>query len=417
MGKLSDIVEKIRSRVFPAAAREGEVVRVLFWTTTFQADNLALVRHLCTRRDFRVVVVTENRAALDSEPVHILLPLPCEIWDRGDLLLEAKVRWFAPHVTVVDNHFPKRRYSTKLFVLWHGFGWKGPNDMAEFSEVHKAIRRLTGISGTEPNPYFRWQCFGPGDLDHRNKVSGFARENVVSLGSAFTDDLLNVKIPVSEMRKFYPENFAGKKIALVACTWHYGRMFAHWGDDVQILQEILELLKSLNFVMILRLHDRRRFEPAYLDQLERFAAANPEVYLKFKDVDRDNMLDILVSDIMISNFSSILNYFYATFRPSIHVYPVASAEESFLWRTWKGGKVRTTAVENAKYVWKFPPEDNGGLLVRSLAELKAALVQADGDPACCAEKSAEFIRNSMAPVDGKTCSRIAAELLSLARTR
>ena len=77
--------------------------------------------------------------------------------------------------------------SKKGFVLWHGYGWKGPNDRTEFRVLHSQLRRAWG-EPLERNPNFRWQTFGPYDFEHRTKVSGFHPDNCVQVGAASHDD-------------------------------------------------------------------------------------------------------------------------------------------------------------------------------------------------------------------------------------
>lgn len=395
-------------------ARMARPLRVCLWTTTFQADVLSLTRYLCADERFEPLVVLQDRDAFLREPVQELLPLSCPLLEREASNTLPAVRRFDPQVTVVDNHFPPKRLSACLFVLWHGFGWKGPNDIKEFAQVHRSIRKLTRGPSTEPNERFIWQCFGPTDLEHRCGVSGFARENLRSLGAAFTDELVRASVDRATALRFYPRSFADRRIALLAFTWHYGRVFSHWGEDMDLLGRMLDHLADQGCVAILRLHDRKRYDPAYLRSLEELARKREGLLLKYKDRDRDSLPDLLVSDLMVSNYSSILNYFYATGRPSIHVYPVGSSSEAFLWRTWKRGKVRVRKVPSADYVWKLPPEENGGIMVKSFEELLDALGRSLDDPSCCSERSRLFIEKHMEPADGRRCEAIAAALLELA---
>ena len=388
-------------------------VKVCFWTTTFQADVLALARYMCKDERFEPLVVVEDRAGFLLQPIQKLLPVSCQLLEKNAPDTIPRVRDFAPHVTIVDNQFPKKKLSPKLFVLWHGFGWKGPNDIREFSRIHKRIKRLSGASAMEPNENFIWQCFGPTDLEHRNAVSGFARENLRSLGAAFTDELLSGSISREQALQQYPELAGAKRVGLIALTWHYGRAFSHWGEDIALLKRLFDHMAERQCAPILRMHDRKRFEPAYLLELERLVANYPEAVIKFKDEARDSLLDLVASDFIISNFSSILNYYYATRKPSIHVYPVAAANEAFLWRRWRRGKVRVKKIPSADYVWKLPPEQNGGLLVRSFDEMLAAVDRALDDPHCCREASDTFIERHMAPVDGQSCERICRAVVEL----
>jgi len=221
-------------------------------------------------------------------------------------------------------------------------------------------------------------------------------------------------IPRERALSYYPKSFADRKVALIACTWHYGSVFSHWGDDIKLFGRMFAHLSARGCAAILRMHEKKRYEPEYLRALEKLAGTHDDVLLKYKDMDRDSLLDLTVSDLMVSNFSSILNYFYATKRPSIHIYPVASGDKTFLWRIWKRGKVREKKVASAHYVWKLPPGENGGIMVSRFEELISALSRALADPGCCRRASTAFMERHMAPVDGNSSSRIAEALLRLA---
>jgi len=388
-------------------------LKICFWTTTFQADVWSLAKYLCQRDDFEVVIVLENMELFFEDTIHRLMPLDCVFLERESKQTIKQIREFKPDITIVDNHFPSKKLSEKLFVLWHGFGWKGPNDVKEFASVHKVVKKLTGVKGMVPNSNFVWQCFGMTDLEHRNAVSGFARENLRSLGAAMTDDIVAHSIHKEEALKLYPKEFEDKKIALLAFTWHYGKVFSHWGDDIELFGALLRKLNASGYAVILRMHDKKRYDNSYLAQLKEVADANGIVCFKYKDSSRDNLVDIAVSDVMISNFSSILNYFYATGKPSIHVYPVKSKDEAFIWRTYSRGKVREKEISSVEYIWKLSPEENGGLTARSFEQLLECIELVTVKPDCCLEKSNTFIKKHMAPADGKVCENIAEELIQL----
>jgi hypothetical protein len=387
-----------------------ERIRVCLWATTFQGDLLTFTRYLCASEDFEPIVVMDDPRRFEREPIQRLLPVRCRLLDKNDRGTLNEVKRYSPHVTVVDNHFPPARLSPALFVLWHGFGWKGPNDRREFASVYRDIRRLTGFRADRPNHFFVWQCFGPTDFIHRHRISGFHESNLRILGSAMSDDLVHPTISRAAALAHYPRLFEDRKISLLAFTWHYGRVFSHWGDDADVFQKLFLELDRKGFAAILRMHDRMRYAPQYLNGLERLARDYPFVLLKFKDEDRDNLLDLLVSDIMISNFSSLLNPFYCTGRPSIHLYPVVPGRDAYPLRVLKRGRIRTAKMERPDRLWKLPPEENGGILV----ELLEASSLVSGTPDICRERSRDFLRKHMAPVDGQTCERIAVALRELA---
>jgi len=389
------------------------VIKVCFYTTNFQADVIGLASYLEGRDSFDVLVVVDNLQLYKKEKFYKLGKFSGKMLDKEDSSLYDKINDFSPDITVVDNHFPKRKISKYLFVLWHGFGWKGPNDIKEFKQVHKSIKKLTGYSGFKSNPYFLWQCFGITDMEHRNKVSGFHSDNLVKIGSVMSDDIVKPFLQNDELLTFYPDNFFDRKVALLAFTWHYGKVFSHWGDELEILEKIIKYLDCNGYSTILRLHDKKRYDASYLSLLEEVASNNSSVLLKFNGENHDNLIDILSADLMMSNFSSILNYFYFTGKPSIHIYPVKEGTDQYLYRIYKRGKVRLKKGESAEYIWKMPPEENGGLLAKNLDELLNSIEISVNNPEICREKSFAFINKHMVVADGKRAKAVADAIIEM----
>ena len=142
--------------------------------------------------------------------------------------------------------------------------------------------------------------------------------------------------------------------------------------------------------------------------MNQLARDDNNVMIKFKDHHRDNLLDILVSDFMISNYSGILTYYYVTGKPSIHLYPVRKGQTEFTYTIWKKGKLRQEKAPSKDYVWKLPAEQNGGLMADSLDSLLAGISRSVQDPDCCREKSRLFMEEHLTPIDPgeRVCQRI-----------
>lgn len=389
-------------------------MKVLIWATTFGADLWSFTRYLDRQPGIQVKVVMKNTASFASEPITKLFPLRAEIVERTAATQAFGISGYHPDVTVFDNEVPAPGKSPAGFALWHGFGWKGPNDLREMRPLYWQIRLAWG-DPTKPNPRFRWQCFGPRDFEHRTKTAGISPENCRILGAASHDDL-RTPIPKEQLQPFYPFDVVSKPTVLLAPTWHYGEVFAHWGGDAVVLERLLQVLRDRDANVILRLHDSFRFDASYTAFLQQLSERHPHVTLKFKDRNPDNLLDLQVADVLVTNFSSIANLYYATGRPTVHVYPVRSADEEFVWRkrTWLGMLERRVA--KARYIWKFPPEDNGGLLAHDPDELVQQVLQALDDPSCCQARAREFLDSQMLGADGKNCERISAALRELVHT-
>jgi len=395
--------------------QDARPMKILVWATTFGADLWSMTRWLAARgRDegVEVRVVMEDPALFRREGVATLFPLDVPIIRRRPIHDVIGVPGWRPDITLLDNRVPLRASSKKGFVLWHGFGWKGPNDRKEFRVLHGQLRRAFG-EPLAPSPDLRWSCFGPWDLLHRTEVSGFHPQNCRIVGAASHDDL---REPFDRARAqpYYPFDVVRRKTVLIAPTWHYGEVFGHWGTDHDLFERLLARLGSRGVNVILRLHDSFRFERPYRAFLAELARRHPHVLLKYKDKNPDNFLDMQVADLLITNYSSIANLFYATGRPTLHVYPVKDADEAFTWRTYTLLGVKKTEVANARFVWKLPPEDHGGLLARDFTTLERDLERALDEPDCCRDATRAFLDRHMLGADGRNRARVMAALRELA---
>lgn len=386
-------------------------MKVLIWATTFGADLWSFTRYLDRQAGVEVKVVMKNPTTFLEEPLSKLYPLDAEIVERTAATQALGISGYKPDVTVFDNEVPAPGKSPAGFALWHGFGWKGPNDVKEMRPLYWQIRLAWG-DPRKPNERFRWQCFGPTDFEHRTKIAGLHPDNCRQLGAASHDDL-RAPIDRETLNEFYPFDVTEAPTVLIAPTWHYGEVFAHWGGDALVMDDLLAKLDARGANVILRLHDSFRFDATYTALLQKLARKYPRVLLKFKDRHPDNLLDLQVADVLITNYSSIANLFYATGRPTIHVYPVRSADEAFAWRKRTFLGVFERRVEKASYIWKFPPEDHGGLLARSAEELLQQLDMALDDPDCCRDVCREFLDTRMLAADGRNCERTLSALREL----
>jgi hypothetical protein len=138
-------------------------MHVLIWPTTFSADIWALAEYLGHQTDVDVTVSLPDPEAYQAQPIARFRPVNARFVRRKpwhSLLGRASHGGPRPDVTVMDNRVPLRASSKAGFMLWHGFGWKGPNDEKEFAWLHRSIARAFG-DAKRPNPHFRWQVYGP----------------------------------------------------------------------------------------------------------------------------------------------------------------------------------------------------------------------------------------------------------------
>lgn len=379
-------------------------MRILVWATTFGADLWSFTKYADQRPDTDVTVVMDDPETFLQQGVADLFPLEATFVKRRWYHYAIGAAGFSPDVTIMDNRTPFLRTSPTALMLWHGFGWKGPDSEKDLWWLHHSLWRTWG-DARRPNDRFRWQCFGPWDKEHRTEVSGMHPANCRILGAASHDDL-RTPLDREKAQPYYPFDLTVRPTVLIAPTWHYGEVFAHWGTDDVLVDRLLAHLERRNTNVILRLHDAYRFSEEYRALLDDLADRYTNVMLKFKDEAPDNYLDLQVADVLITNYSSIANLFYATRRPTIHVYPVRHADEAFMQRRYTLAGVRTSRVEKARYTWKLPPEDNGGLMARSFDDLIAQIDHSLDHPDCCKDKAQDFLDRHMLGADGRVCERI-----------
>jgi CDP-Glycerol:Poly(glycerophosphate) glycerophosphotransferase len=381
-------------------------MRVCFWATTFQSDNHALAVYLASQ-GHDVTVAVPAPAGFAREPINQLSPLCARVLDRNapDTLRTLRDERF--DVMVVDNHLPKVALAERLFVLWHGFGWR----VDDLSTMRAELRKLVG-DVTRHNPRFRWQAVGEWDREYRISHSEIDSQNVVALGAPASDWLrpeapLQKSFDRASMAPSYSIDLR-KKVVLVALTWHHGGSLGHWGKEDELLTRFVQHVASRGAVVLLRMHDRQRYSGDYVALVESVAArSRGALMLKWKNESPDVAVDLLVSDVCISNYSSVLNAFYYTERPTIHVDPHdAQADFHTTYRFFLNVPI-PTKVKRREDIWKLPPEEHGGLHAGSFEELLTQVDRALDDPHCCRERSRAFVRRYVTDVDGRSAARSA----------
>lgn len=383
-------------------------MRICFWSTSFQADNQALASYLSRQPGVDVLVALDDPERYLSEPVAALLPPPGQLLDRRSPATLDAIRSFAPDCLIVDNHLPRRRLARRLYVLWHGYGWR----VDDLSTMRRELRKLVGPVD-RPNPDFRWHAFGDFDRSYRIEHSRFAPDNVLPLGSAYSDLLLpgaarRARLDPRSVQPHYRLDLA-RPTVLLGMTWHHGGALAHWGDDEQLHERLARHVGELGANLLIRMHDRHRYERADVLRMEALASRHAHVQLKFKSDHPDSLVDMLLSSVLISNYSSLLNAFYYTGKPSVHIDPIALEGPNYR-RVLRWGTMWRRKVQDPLETWKVSPDDIGGLRARSFDELIAGVTRSLAEPDCCSETAAAFVRRHISHADGQSCERISASL-------
>ncbi len=340
-----------------------------------------------------------------AEPINRYLPLSATVIDRDARDALRRVKDFAPDVLIVDNHLPSELLAPRLYVLWHGFGWR-------FDDLSRMRAELAGLVGdvTVPNPRFRWHAAGDWDRNYRIEHSEIAADNVVALGSPYSDLLLPsspiaAQLDRAALAPHYTIDVAHRKTVLIGLTWHHGGAFGQWGDEASLLATLCERIGAMNANVLIRMHDRHRYENAYLKVVDRVTRELPHVQVKFKNESPDSLLDLWLSDVAVSNYSSLLNHCYYGGRPSVHIDPTPTTGKQAHYRELKWGFVRKRAMKDAGEQWKLPPTEIGGLRAQSFEQLLSMIERGLNEPGCCSAIAKAFTDRYIAAADGTSCER------------
>jgi hypothetical protein len=396
--------------------------RILLWVSTLQADILAFAIHLESRPDVDLLVATDGLKAWRTEPIARVRPLRSPILERGESATRDAVARFGADVVVCDNHFPEFPAAPRVVHLWHGLGWKAtpPGDI-DTRLAH--IRRLSGGDPRKPSPNFLAQCYHERDKAWRVESWGVAPENCRVVGSCFSDLLIAPPYTRDDLTQHYQIPIGQRPTLLVSFTWHYGRIFpGSWQPklfgrspmdaDLAFLGQVAGRASDHGASILLCLHDRWRYEKAYLEALHQEAARFPHVEIKHKNEHPDNLADLVVADAMITNLSSFITYFYHFGRPTVHLAPRPGEAMTV-------GRMKSGALKSVKAgqdgMWMNDPADNGGMTAYDAEEALAAISTALTQPESCVVRAKAWLESHMLPADGRRSETLAGEIVRMTR--
>ena len=387
------------------------MIRVIVWATHLQTDILALAAHLDTCPDVEMLIVAADTAAFRREPIARALGLRSRLVDRNDSRTPRRVRAFKADVAVADNHVPPKGTAPRLFYMWHGLGWKARSKL-DLATFFLQVRRLTGIDPRRPNSRFLAQCYGPIDRDWRIADWELPRAACVETGMAFAALLRNPPYDPAAVAAHYRLDVARRKTVLLSITWHTGGIFAG-ADDGAFVRDLFAKVRDRGADLLICLHDRHRYPARLLGELEALARAEPGCELRFKSDHPDNLSDLLVADVMVSNLSSFLTYFYVLGRPAIHIVPDPTARLDRV--TMLFSRFRLQRRVRADAAWMIDPADTGGPRASDPQGAISATLAALDDPAPGAAAAGRWLERHVPRLDDQAPARIKQALDSLCR--
>lgn len=353
------------------------MIRIVIWATHLQTDILAVTAHLDGCRDVALLIVAADAAAFLGEPVARALDLRAPVLNRAAPDTMEQVRAFHADVAVADNHVPPKGVAPRLFYMWHGLGWKARSKL-DLQVFYRQVKRLTGVDPRRPSAVFRAQCYGPTDRAWRIADWRLPPESCVEVGMAAAALVRDPPYDADTVAAQYRIDVARRKTVLLSVTWHSGTIAAD-NDAVGFVRSLLRVTSARNANLLICLHERRRYDLAFIAAIEALVAAEPHCEIRFKDEHPDNLSDLLAADVMISNLSSFLAYFYLLGRPAIHVLPQLQARIDRVVMLLSRWRIRRTV--RAEQAWMIDPQDTGGPRVADAEAAALAVADALGDPA------------------------------------
>jgi len=68
--------------------------------------------------------------------------------------------------------------------------------------------------------------------------------------------------------------------------------------------------------------------------------------------------------------------------------------------------IRKKKIESVKFIWKYPPEDNGGTLAKSFDEMTDQIMHGLDNPDSCRQRAQQYLDKHMLGADKENCERI-----------
>ena len=379
-------------------------LRVIVWATHLQTDILALAANLDSCADVDLLIVAADTAAFRREPIAVALRLWARVVDRSDPQTRRRVRAFRADVVMADNHVPPKGTAPRLFYMWHGLGRKARSrlDLATF---YLQVRRLTGTDPRRINPRFMAQCYGPIDRDWRIGDWELPRTACIETGMAFAALLRDPPYDPTTLAARYTIDVARRKTVLLSIAWHSGGIFSGDGEnDENFVRDLLVAVNARGANLLICLHDRHRYPAPLLARLEALAESDPGCELRFKDDHPDNLGDPLVADVMVSNLSSFVTYFYVLGRPAVHIVPEPAAPIERVTMLFSRFRVRRRVP--AYTAWMIDPADTGGPRASDAQATILATLAALDDPAPGAAAAKAWLDRHVPTLDGYAPARI-----------
>jgi len=261
---------------------------VAFTSIQYNGNSKAVFEYMKNLEEYECYWIARNRKSMrdvrenNGKSIYAFFPIiSVKYLLNTDVLVTADSA-----LEVLFNH------NLKVVQLWHGVCPKGY---------------------TIPRYDFDAWCMASEYIKQRNiKIQDLSPKKLHVTGHAALDNLLKYLKDEKIRNKFSKEYNTREKIILYAPTWDCGLW--GWGDQYNQFEKLCLFCKDNNITLILRLHPLAKINRMHLKKIVK------KYGVLWLDMDKepDTMKLLSVSDIAITDWSSITTDFLLTKRPIIY---------------------------------------------------------------------------------------------------
>ncbi len=288
------------------------------------------------------------------------------------LLLKTHV-WLSDHGI---KDIPAKKHRNSYWVqVWHGIPFKGFKGNKNLRDTFNTFD-LHPVSSEWLAEYYR-------------SAIQVKPEKIKTTGYPRTDDLINNVYDIKKIRAEYGFS-ADKKTILYAPTWAQdssgSKPLFPWGDDESYIQEFIKFINANNLQCIIRTHPNW---DGMTPSLQSAISNAKNLILNSAVTEPDTNKCLVVSDICMTDFSSIVNDYLALDRPLIFLEPHTNL--------FKDG-------------FALGPEDRAGIIVKTKDTMYDAITQSIQYPDEFAEKRSVLAKKVHCALDGRATERTLIEI-------
>jgi len=281
-----------------------------------------------------------------------------------------------PFLGIIRRLFPfyKLKHRTKWVDVWHGLAFK---DVGRGKMLVNYNYDLAFVTSN----FFKKHYAENSDILKKIKITGYPRTDPL-IKKSFNREKIIRKIGI-------PSN---RKNILYAPTWGYKRKFFFpWEKIERFIEDVEFFCEKNNCNFLIRMHPNwYKLNIGLRNKLNRVLDGKKYIFHLSPNIYKDAEVILYISDVLITDWSSIANDFILLHKPIIFL-DIPSPVEKFV----------------------LTPEDRVGYIVKNKFEFFKRLQEAIKGSDIFAEQRKKLIKKLYEHLDGNSSKRCAIEVIKL----